>query len=126
MKFLAGLVPFVLLLSGCAGSISQPTASRALVDNDFALERATVPKQYWQQIDSAVQGRQITVEGKTLLVGEPYFSASGSKCKPLFYKGSDVSAWKNQTVCKQLGESAWFFAPQVIATYSSVNGGGQR
>lgn len=120
MKLLAGLVPFVLLLTGCAGSVSQPTASRALVENNFALESATIPQQYWQRIDSAVQGRQITVEGMTLLVGEPYFSASGANCKPLFYKGTDMSAWKNQTACKKLGESAWYFAPQVIATYSNI------
>lgn len=123
MKFIISIFTLVLFTTGCVSRISQPVASRPLVENVIAYASESVPQVHWSALSQNQSGTTIHISGTALVMGERYSAASGDTCVKLHIQTGKENGSK--TVCKAKDGLEWHFAKPVIAYHSESIEAGQ-
>lgn len=116
-KNLSTSIIFVLsliTLQACT-SISQPTASRALVEQQFVLASAnsgTIESNLRAALENSAAGTGVIVNNDSLVLGNTYFAATGQTCRRLSSQQSD------QIIYCLNEQDGWFKVNKVIAEYN--------
>lgn len=105
--FIAGFI------QGC-GSITQPTASRPLVENNMVATPQLVNDSLNQHLSHSGPGTVIVVATKNKVLGRQFFAASGLTCR----KVNEQNTLDSHIYC-QNEQNAWFKAGNVISQYSA-------
>jgi hypothetical protein len=114
MKHITLLVVLLTLVQGCA-SIAQPTASRPLVEHEFVTPSAAIDVSLSTALTNAKTGAAITIQQKSVVMGERFFAASGLSCRKLTIEltGQAIYCLNN--------DSRWFKVKKVISEYNEFD-----
>ena len=115
MKNIFSLLLATFYVMGCS-SISQPVASRALVEYTFVSEQDNVPSTAWQELSSARFGKKIAIDQKYAELGQQYFSANGRTCRTLLWIDANIDALPRVT-CKSTQDDSWQYVKPVMSEY---------
>jgi hypothetical protein len=115
MRNIISLLLLTFYLVGCT-SISQPVASRALVEYTFDSEQENVPSTSWQALSTARFGQKIVIAQKSAELGQRYFSANGRTCRKLLWIDSNIDALARVT-CKSSLDDSWQYVKPVMSEY---------
>jgi hypothetical protein len=105
-----------MMLSGCAKTINQPSASIPLVDKITDANATLVPENYWDALGSASIGTQIKMNFGLAEVVASYISANGETCKKLQSTEQSIKFSAIQTVCKSDASNQWRFAKNILSS----------
>jgi hypothetical protein len=115
MRNIFSLLLATYYLVGCS-SVSQPVASRALVEHTFATEQNNVPSAVWQDLSTARMGKKIAIDQKYVELGQAYFSANGRTCRTLLWIDANIDALPRVT-CKSTQDDSWQYVKPVMSEY---------
>jgi hypothetical protein len=115
MRNIFSLLLATFYVMGCS-SISQPVASRALVEYTFATEQDNVPSTVWQELSNARFGKKVAIDQKYAELGQTYFSANGRTCRTLLWIDANVDALPRVT-CKSIQDDSWQYVKPVMSEY---------
>ena len=115
MKNIFSLLFATSYLVGCS-SVSQPVATRALVEYSYISEQSNVPSRLWPELSVVSSGNRIVVEQKHAELGQRYFSANGRMCRKLLWVDADVDSL-SQIICKSAQDESWQFVKPVMSEY---------
>lgn len=106
-RLLLFLLPLVFS-TGCAVSVKKgeeaDISSQLVVDpTDLAI---------LSQISAVASSEKITVNGMTYVLGEPYYAASGRRCRSIVSTTLLNNAYSKRVVCKK--EMHWFFIEDIF------------
>jgi hypothetical protein len=101
----------VILTQGCT-AISQPTASRSLVEQQFVVPSASVDSSLSAALSHSKTGTILAIEEQNLEIGNTFFAATGLNCRKvsLQQKGNDIYCFNDQ--------GDWFKVNKVISEYN--------
>jgi hypothetical protein len=102
------------LIQGCT-SISQPTASRPLVEHKFVTSIASVKLSLGTALSNLTVGTTLIVEQIPAVMGEHFFAATGLSCRKLTLQQ------RGQNVYCLNAQGLWFKVKQVISEYNENN-----
>ena len=106
---LVALLP--ILIQGCT-SISQPTASRPLVEHKFVTPIASVGSTLGIALSNDKTGTSLVVEQQPAIMGNNFFAAIGLSCRKLTLQQL------GQNVYCLNAQGRWFKVKQVISEYN--------
>ena len=111
MKKILFLAVLSILIQGCT-SISQPVASRPLVEHKFVTPIASVESSLGMDLSNVDVGTAVVVEKQSAVMGERFFAATGLSCRKLTvqHTGQDVYCLNTQ--------GRWFKVKRVISEYN--------
>ncbi len=111
MKKILLLALLSSLIQGCT-SISQPTASRPLVENKFVTPIASVESSLGVALSNLNAGSDLVVDQQPAVMGEIFFAATGLNCRKLtlHHLGQNVYCLNAQ--------GRWFKVKRVISEYN--------
>jgi hypothetical protein len=115
MKNIFSLLLATCCLSACS-SISQPVASRALVEYTFVSKQNNVPSTVWQELSTARFGKRIVINQKQAELGQQYFSANGRTCRKLVWIDTNSDSLPRVT-CKSALDESWQYVKPVMSEY---------
>jgi hypothetical protein len=107
---------FATFSLGACSSITQPVASRALVEYTFGSERETVPSALWQELSTAGLGEKIVIEQQYAELGQQYFAANGRTCRKLLWIDANIDSLPRVT-CKSTEDGSWQYIKPVMSEY---------
>jgi hypothetical protein len=111
MKNKVLLLAVLIFAQGCT-SINQPTASRALVENQFVTSSAAVGILLSDALANSSVGTVFAMPDQAVVMGNKFFAATGLTCRKLTLeqKGQDIYC------LNELGD--WFKVNKVISEYN--------
>jgi hypothetical protein len=103
-----------MMAQGCS-SIDQPTASRALVDDQFFATAAPVNESLSAALSDSSEGAVLAIQDQPMVIGSKFFAATGLSCRKLNSKqtGQDIYCLNEQ--------GGWFKVNKVISEYNENN-----
>lgn len=113
MKIVVLFTFIAVFIQGC-GSITQPTASRPIVESNKATAVQLSNDSLTEHLSNAKVGYAIIIQGQNLTLGEQFFAASGLSCRK-------VANDKNTSyiVYCQDEQKRWFKVNSVISQYTA-------
>jgi hypothetical protein len=111
MKNTVLLFAFLIFAQGCT-SINQPTASIALVNNQFVMPSATVGASLADALANSSVGTVLAVQDQAVVMGNKFFAAIGFTCRKLTLEQSGQDIY----CLNELGD--WFKVNKVISEYN--------
>lgn len=119
MKYTLSAFFVSILVSGCASQISQPVASRPLVEFDYTAEIETVSEGAWPILEEAPSGTLISLNNQQLVLTRRYHAASGGQCRLLDFANKQNNGFQSHIVCKAKGKESWHFTKPIISHYEN-------
>jgi hypothetical protein len=110
MKNIVLLAVLSTFLQGCT-SISQPTASRPLVEHEFVIPTGSVDVALSTALSNARTGATMNVHQQPALMGERFFAATGLNCRKLILVQAEQHIY-----CLNI-QGNWFQVKKVISEY---------
>jgi hypothetical protein len=112
MKNIILLSVVFILTQGCT-SINQPTASRALVEKQYATPTELVATPISDALSNAKVGAVVSIQDQAMVMGSKFFAATGLVCRKLKSEqtGQDIYCLNEQ-------QDSWFKVNKVIAEYN--------
>lgn len=101
-----------ILTQGCT-SISQPTASRALVEKQFAVSNESVAVSLASALSDSKVGSVVVIQEESVVMGVKFFAATGLICRKLNTKSSGQDIY-----CLNDQQGGWYKVNKVIAQYN--------
>jgi hypothetical protein len=111
MKNIVLLVVISTVIQGCT-NISQPTASRALVEDVFVTPTASVDFSLSTALSNSQAGATLLIEQQTVVMGKKFFAATGLTCRKLTSEPADQHIY-----CLNI-QGNWFKVERVISGYN--------
>ena len=105
-----------MLFQGCA-SISQPTASRPLVEHEYVISAPAESDLMQRQLNSIQSGSKISVNNESGTIGAQFFAATGATCRKVYFTHS------GQAVFCQNELKQWYRVKSVISEYIENSSG---
>jgi hypothetical protein len=102
----------LILTQGCT-SINQPTASRALVEQQYATQNETVAATLATALSNSKVGAVILIQEQPVVMGNKFFAATGLTCRKLSTEQSSQDIY-----CLNDQQDGWFKVNKVIAEYN--------
>jgi hypothetical protein len=114
MKNTLLLSAILLMAQGCS-SINQPTASRALVEDQFVVTTAPVNESLSAALSGSPEGYVLAIHEQPMVIGSKFFAAIGLTCRKLssMQTGQDIYCLNEQ--------GGWFKVSRVISEYNENN-----
>jgi hypothetical protein len=114
MKNTVLLSVIFMMAQGCS-SINQPTASRALVEEQFIATTALVNVSLSTALSDSTEGALLSIQEQPMLMGSKFFAATGLTCRKLSSEqtGQDIYCLNEQ--------GSWFKVNKVISEYNENN-----
>jgi hypothetical protein len=111
MKNTVLLFAILIFVQGCA-NISQPTASRALVENQFVTPVVVAGVSLADALANSSVGTVFAVQEQAVVMGNEFFAAVGLTCRNLILKqgGQDIYCLNER--------GDWFKVNKVISEYT--------
>jgi hypothetical protein len=110
MKNIMLLAVLCTFIQGCT-SITQPTASRPLVEHEFVIPSAFVDVPLSTALSNAKTGAAISIQRQSAVMGDQFFAATGLTCRKL------TSAQVGQHIYCLNIQGNWFQVKKVISEY---------
>ncbi|MDO6559647.1 hypothetical protein [Paraglaciecola chathamensis] len=101
----------VMLFQGCT-SISQPTASRPLVEHEYVISTPVENDSMQRSLSNISADASISIDAQAATLGPKYFSASGVICR------SAETQYSGQYLFCQNALKQWYRVKSVISTYN--------
>jgi hypothetical protein len=101
----------LIFVQGCA-NISQPTASRALVENQFEAPAVIVGVSLADALANSSVGTVLAVQNQAVVMGNKFFAAIGLTCRKLILEQSGQDIY----CLNERGD--WFKVNKVISEYT--------
>jgi hypothetical protein len=114
MKKILLVVLLPTLIQGCT-SISQPTASRPLVEHKFVTPIVSVESSLGIALSNDETGTNLVVEQQPAMMGENFFAATGLSCRKLTLQQLGQNVY-----CLNV-QGRWFKVKRVISEYNENN-----
>lgn len=111
MKNIFLFITILIFAQGCS-SIDQPTASRALVEQQFVTPTVSVDLSLSAALSNSKDGTTLSVQKRALVMGSKFFAASGLTCRKVSSKQT------GQEIYCLNGEGSWFKVNNVISEYN--------
>lgn len=111
MKNIVFLAVISIQIQGCT-SISQPTASRPLVEQEFVTPTALTDLSLSAALSNNKAGTSLDIEQQPALMGDRFFAATGLTCRKL------TSEQAGQYIYCLNIQGNWFKVNQVISEYN--------
>jgi hypothetical protein len=111
MKNIVLLVLLSTLIQGCT-SIAQPTASLALVENEFVTPIASVETSLSTALTHTKAGKTLVIGQQPTVLGDSFFAASGLTCRKLTSQHTGLHIY-----CLNI-QGNWFKVKKVISEYN--------
>jgi hypothetical protein len=113
MKNIMLLAVLSTLIQGCT-SISQPTASRPLVEHEFKslASAAAVDVSLSTALSNTKSGATFIIQEKSMVMGNTFFAATGLTCRKL------ISEQVGQHIYCLNNQGNWFQVKKVISEYN--------
>lgn len=111
MKNILLVAVLSILMQGCT-SISQPTASRALVEHEFVTPIVSVGSSLSEALSNIETGAALVIEQQPALMGDSFFAATGLTCRRLTLQQMGQSIYCLST------QGNWFKVKRVISEYN--------
>lgn len=105
-----------MLFQGCT-SISQPTASRPLVEHEYVIAAPAESDLMQRQLTHSTSGSIISLDNDSGTIGPKFFAATGATCRKVFLTMS------GQTVFCQNELKQWYRVKSVISEYIENSSG---
>ena len=126
MKNTLYITVFSFLLFGCANPISQPIASRPLVEEVYNSPNINkVPKSLLGALSNLPLGALVEINGQKMLLEEQYYSANGKSCRRMTLVDRSRMNKSPLVVCKKKEDESWLFAQQIMSKQHD-NGAGKE
>tara|TARA_R110001632_G_scaffold8686_12_gene34617 strand:+ start:29182 stop:29541 length:360 start_codon:yes stop_codon:yes gene_type:complete len=109
----------VMLFQGCT-SISQPTASRPLVEHEYVIAAPAESDLMQRQLSRNESGSKISVNKESGTIGAQFFAATGATCRKVYFTTS------GQTVFCRNELKQWYRVKSVISVYAENSRGGAQ
>lgn len=104
----------IMLVQGCVG-ISQPIASRQLVEGEPVTDNKAIPQTVWGHLSSAKSGEQIQIHSNKFVLGSRFFSAAGKNCREL--KEVDLRMF---IACKENDSEGWYLVKPILSDHQQT------
>jgi hypothetical protein len=111
MKNIVLLVVISTIFQGCA-SITQPTASRPLVEHKFVTSTGFVDSSLNVALSDSKAGTPVVIEQQPSVMGDRFFAATGLTCRKL------TSEQAGQNIYCLNIQGRWFKVKRVISEYN--------
>jgi hypothetical protein len=111
MKNKVLLLAVLIFAQGCT-SINQPTASRALVENQFVTPAVIVGVSLADALANSSVGTVFAVQDQAVVMGNKFFAAVGLTCRKLTLEQSGQAIY----CLNERGD--WFKVNKVISEYT--------
>lgn len=114
MKNIFLLFAILIIVQGCS-SIDQPTASRALVEQQFLIPTVSVDSSLSAALSNSKDGTALAIQDHAVVMGSKFFAASGLTCRKVssMQTGQDIYCLNS--------EGSWFKVNNVISEYNEKN-----
>jgi len=115
-----------IILSGCANQPRKIIPSLPLVAEypNSMPTKEIVPNRFWNELNNA-NASQLTHSQYNILLGQPYISALGDKCRELDIVDNNVM--QKRVTCElhfindnDKQDKAWFLEPSLSASANSI------
>lgn len=109
------LLFFVFIFAQGCSSIEQPTASRALVEQQLIASYSSVDSTLSTALSNSKDGAVFSIKGRASVIGSKYFAATGLTCRKVssVQKGEDIYCFSNK--------ENWFKVNRVLSKYNENN-----
>lgn len=111
MKNIMLLAVISVIIQGCA-SITQPTASRPLVEHKFVTSTGFVDSSLSAALSSNKAGTSLVIEQQSSVMGDRFFAATGLTCRKLTLEQAGQNIY-----CLNI-QGRWFKVKRVISEYN--------
>jgi hypothetical protein len=111
MKNIVFLAVISIQIQGCT-SVSQPTASRPLVEHEFVTSTAFVDLSLGAVLSNTKAGTALVIEQQPVVMSDKFFAATGLTCRKL------TSEQAGQYIYCLNIQGNWFKVNQVISEYN--------
>lgn len=113
---------FVFSLVGCASPPRTVDASIPLVESNSFVSDESVPPRYWDTLNNAEE-TQLIYQNYLVLLGLPYYSALGTRCRQLSFSLNDIHIG-TRVACANSSrntKSQWFLTKPLTNEQSLVS-----
>jgi hypothetical protein len=119
MKNLFLISTSVFLFCACS-SVTQPIASRPLVEQNFSNYYQDLPESIWHSLQNKSDGEMLRFSSQQIELGRLFFSATGNQCRHLTFSNDLL-----RVACRVDNSQQWYLVKPVISEYiesASVTG----
>jgi hypothetical protein len=106
------IIPIILTIAQGCTSIQQPTASRALVENQHVASEVVADLSLSAALSNLKVGAALTIEQRPAVMGDSFFAATGLTCRKLTWQHVE------QNIYCLNPQGHWFKVKRVIAEYN--------